>query len=81
VIAEEDFRLRGQGDVFGTRQHGMPDFRIADLERDVDLLAAARDAAFDLVDGDPALERAENAPIRRWLELLAARDADLARQG
>jgi ATP-dependent DNA helicase RecG len=81
VIAEEDFRLRGQGDVFGTRQHGMPDFRIADLERDVDLLAAARDAAFDLVDGDPALERPENAPIRRWLERLAARDADLARQG
>jgi ATP-dependent DNA helicase RecG len=81
VIAEEDFRLRGQGDVFGTRQHGMPDFRIADLERDVDLLAAARDAAFDLVDGDPALERPENAPIRRWLERLAVRDADLARQG
>jgi len=81
AIAEEDFRLRGQGDVFGTRQHGTPDFRIADLERDVDLLAAARDAAFDLVDGDPILERPENAPIRRWLERLAARDADLARQG
>jgi ATP-dependent DNA helicase RecG len=81
VIAEEDFRLRGQGDVFGTRQHGMPDFRIADLERDIDLLAAARDAAFDLVDGDPALERPENAPVRRWLERLAARDVDLARQG
>jgi len=81
VIAEEDFRLRGQGDVFGTRQHGTPDFRIADLERDVDLLAAARDTAFDLVDGDPALERPEHAPIRRWLDRLAARDADLARQG
>jgi ATP-dependent DNA helicase RecG len=81
VIAEEDFRLRGQGDVFGTRQHGVPDFRIADLERDVDLLAAARDAAFDLVDGDPALERAENAQLKRWLERLDVRDADLARQG
>ena len=81
VIAEEDFRLRGQGDVFGTRQHGTPDFRIADLERDVDLLAAARDAAFDLVDADPVLERPEHAPIRRWLERLAAKDADLARQG
>ena len=81
VIAEEDLRLRGQGDVFGTRQHGTPDFRIADIERDIDLLAATRDAAFDLVDGDPKLERPENVPIRRWLERLAARDADIARQG
>ena len=40
-----------------------------------------RDARFDLVDADPILERPQHAPIRRWLERLAARDADLARQG
>ena len=81
VIAEADLRMRGQGDVFGTRQHGVPDFRIADVERDVDLLAAAREAAFDLVEDDPRLERPEHRGLRRVVARMAERDADLARQG
>ena len=56
-IARADLRLRGYGDFFGARQHGLPDLRFADLERDGPLLEAARDAAAQAVAEDPALER------------------------
>ena len=81
VLAEEDLRLRGQGDVFGTRQHGSPEFRIADLARDFDLLVAARDAAFAIADADPALEWPDHAGLARRVEELDTRDAAISRQG
>ena len=52
-LAETDFRLRGPGDVFGTKQHGLPPLRIADLLRDQSLLEEARRDAHDLVTADP----------------------------
>ncbi|MCA9783346.1 MAG: ATP-dependent DNA helicase RecG [Candidatus Cloacimonetes bacterium] len=58
-IAEVDMRMRGAGDFFGTRQSGLPVFRLADIVRDRDLLVQARDAAFALVDRDPRLEQHE----------------------
>jgi ATP-dependent DNA helicase RecG len=56
-LAEEDLRIRGQGTVFGARQAGMADLRIADVLRDVELLVEARRAAFALVAADPELRR------------------------
>ena len=55
VLASEDLRIRGQGTVFGMRQSGMTDLRIADILRDFDLLEVARREAFALVENDPGL--------------------------
>jgi ATP-dependent DNA helicase RecG len=55
-IAEADLRLRGPGEVCGIRQHGVTDFRVADLVRDVRLLQVARKEAMALVEADPRLE-------------------------
>lgn len=54
-LATEDLRIRGQGTVFGERQSGMADLRIANLFQDFDLLVAARNDAFTIVDSDPGL--------------------------
>lgn len=54
-LANEDLRIRGQGTVFGLRQSGMTDLRLADILRDVRLLEVARREAFSLVDRDPEL--------------------------
>jgi ATP-dependent DNA helicase RecG len=78
-IAEEDMRLRGQGDLFGERQSGLPAFRFADLTRDATLLSAARDQARAMVDADPSLEAAPR--IRDELEQRYGDRARLFRTG
>ncbi|MHB8769691.1 MAG: ATP-dependent DNA helicase RecG [Syntrophales bacterium] len=67
-IAEEDLAIRGPGELWGTRQTGLPDFRIADLLRDGRILAEAKGDAFALVQEDPRLERPEH--VRMQQELL-----------
>ena len=64
-ISEEDLRLRGPGDFFGSRQHGLPAMKIADLSCDMRLLDEAQTAAKALLALDPALELPEHLPLRR----------------
>jgi ATP-dependent DNA helicase RecG len=66
-LAEKDFQLRGPGDLFGTKQHGLPPLRIADLQRDMLLLEEARRDAHAMVLGDPELGMPEHTLLRRMM--------------
>ena len=70
-IAEEDLRIRGPGEFFGFRQWGMPEFRVANIVRDGDLLQLARSEAFSLLKQDPQLsapahQRIKEMMLRKW---------------
>ena len=80
-IARADLRLRGMGDLFGERQHGLPAFRVADPLRDEELNELARAAADRLLADDPELLRAEHAPLRRVLGERDSRSLALFRVG
>ncbi|MBI2867196.1 MAG: DNA helicase RecG, partial [Chloroflexi bacterium] len=69
TLADEDLRLRGPGEFLGTRQHGLPDLRMARLS-DVPLLEFAREQAAALFAEDPDLARPEHQALRRELERL-----------
>lgn len=80
VIAQRDLELRGPGEVLGTRQHGLPDLKMADLIADAALLDAARGDAQRLVVDDPELDRPEHRElrsevVRRFTERRAAAPA------
>ena len=62
-LAERDLALRGAGQILGDRQHGLRDLRIADLQRDLDLVEQARVDAFGMVDADPRLSSSVHAPL------------------
>jgi ATP-dependent DNA helicase RecG len=67
VIAETDLRLRGPGNIEGTQQSGMLRFLLADLARDGQILAAAREIAMRILEADPALAAPEHARLRHHL--------------
>ena len=77
VIAEEDMKMRGPGDIEGTQQSGIAfDLRIASLARDGEIIQMARQAAERLLDADPDLSRPENRVFAHTLRLTTARTAD-----
>ncbi|MFB3880199.1 MAG: ATP-dependent DNA helicase RecG [Armatimonadota bacterium] len=73
TIAERDLLLRGPGEFYGTRQHGLPDFRLARLTRDVRVMEEAREAAAWLIEQDPRLQRPGHRALRSQVAAIRAR--------
>lgn len=65
VISEKDLELRGQGDFFGTEQHGLPAFKIANLFEDMPILKTAQEAALKIISDDVKLEKEENLVLKK----------------
>ena len=63
VIAEKDLQLRGPGEFFGTRQHGLPPLKIANLYQDLQILEETTAAVRKLLKEDPSLSQPQNKPI------------------
>ena len=80
-LAEIDFDLRGPGELFGTRQHGLPPFRIADITRDLDLLHEARRDAQALISTDPTLSTPPHARLRHMVQTRYGEVLDLGDVG
>ena len=75
-IAEEDLKLRGPGDFFGARQHGLPALRVANLNTDTRVLKEAQEAAAGLLAEDPDLSRPEHRPLLERVRRLFDQDPD-----
>ena len=69
-ISEEDLKLRGPGDFFGDRQHGLPKLKIADVSQDLDVLRVVRETAQEIVKDDPLLEKGENKGLKELVNRL-----------
>ena len=80
-IAEEDLDIRGPGEFMGTRQSGLPDFRVASIVRDGHILGEARADAFALVEDDPLLEKPDHHSLREVLLQRWGGRLDLAKTG
>ena len=68
VIAEEDLKLRGPGELFGTRQHGLPELNISDLVKNADILEKVRLAAKEIIERDPALTAPQHAILKQKIQ-------------
>ena len=71
IISEKDLELRGTGDLFGTKQHGIPDFKIANIFEDMKILTYAQIDAMEILEKDPKLIKEENKELKiKVLEMI-----------
>lgn len=68
TIAEKDLQLRGSGEFFGTKQHGIPEFKIANLFKDMEELKEIQALAIKIINKDPNLEKEENEPLKELVK-------------
>ncbi len=68
VISEKDLELRGSGEFFGTKQHGLPEFKIANLFEDIEILKKVQNVAIKIMDDDPDLAKEKNLELKKQIE-------------
>lgn len=68
IISEKDLELRGSGEFFGTRQHGLPELKIANLFEDIEMLKSVQSVAIKIIEEDPNLEKEKNILLRKQIE-------------
>ena len=73
-IANEDLRLRGPGDFFGNKQHGLPELKIADMSSDVEILQETKILSEEILENDPKLTKTENIGLRKLVTRLFERN-------
>ena len=68
IISEKDLELRGTGEFFGTKQHGLPEFKIANLFEDMQVLKLVQSIAIEIIGKDPKLEKEENKKLKKLVK-------------
>ena len=68
IISEKDLELRGSGDFFGTEQHGLPEFKIANLFEDIGTLKRVQALAIKIMEDDPLLEKEKNKKLNELVK-------------
>ncbi len=67
-ISEKDLELRGSGEFFGTKQHGLPEFKIANLFEDIEVLKGVQSIALKIMNDDPNLEQEKNIKLKEQIK-------------
>ena len=68
IISEKDLELRGSGEFFGTKQHGLPEFKIANLFEDIKMLKLVQSISIKILEEDPLLEDEKNIRLKKLVE-------------